>query len=353
MLRYECKKVFINNHALVIVLFLLFVNCLICTQKSIKYETDKEIYREYVTIWAGEFDSEKQSEIEAERTRITKLISSENEMKEKYLNGDITDEEYRHYTNELWKAHDREYVIDYIYNKTFYYDSVSSFSPHIFYDLEIEYYLNNLNIDWTLLLSVCIVPLIILTEEYRTSAHQLLLTTLNGRKKTYRSKTAIVILYSVIISAITIVAQTIIAEIRYDFGDMNVPVQSIKGMELCELALSVKEFMLCISAMKIFSSLCIGLLVFAISTIVKNAITLSFASVCIIYITYLLTEILPLWLLKIIPILGFCSVNHLLSAGLFKQWHILIISYSIVFVYSLTASLIGYFAFAGSKRSKI
>lgn len=330
LFQYECRKSFINNRLIFIVLAVILVSLIIAISGSQNYPINIDIYRSYMTKWHGEFDNDKMDEILAEQARVYELLSSERAMEERYLGGEIPDEEYSLYTNQLWEAKNQQPVIDYIVDKTVCFEETGQYGQVLYYDIEAETFLKNIGVDWIQIIAILLVALTVLTEEYRTGAYQLLLTTPLGRSKTYRAKYAVTALYSGVVVIIIQCLCFAVALYKYDFGDMNAPIQSLVSFAGCVATLSVRSYMICFTLYRSAYDVCLGLLVFSLSTAVRNGVVLSFVSVCGLIAAYLFAPLLPAWLAAVLPSFGlnttsaFCSLSP--AAGISPLLYALIAS---------------------------
>ena len=247
-----------------------------------------EIYKSYISDLSA-LSAEEQSEyIRAEGDLIRETLSSWDEMQQKYMNGQLSDEEYLDYTRNYNICRARAETFNVISQKAerFRKDHTLRFT----YDLELEGYLTTMTADFPL-----IIMLIIFAGRFfitEIPVYPFILTCRDGGRKTYRAKflthfiTAFIIIFAFNLAELT-------ALFSKNLGDLYAPAASMDAFAVLDTDITCFSYIVSTYIYRIISEIVFCVLLFAISNRCKKYITFYCVTAALLAIPAFLTDIIP------------------------------------------------------------
>lgn len=153
---------------------------------------------------------------------------------------------------------------------------------------------SNFKIPDAILIGLIIVISIWLTEERDNGITALTRSTRNGRTALYLTRTAILFFLSVVFSAALTVSSVSAGFASFGFTDLSRPIQSIPEFRLCTYKIAISDYLIISVLLKAFAAFVVGILIHALSLIIKRAfavvITAGFMIVSVVlYVTVIPT----------------------------------------------------------------
>jgi hypothetical protein len=230
--------------------------------------TDK-LYKAYMEQLEGAWTQEKSIFIQDEHKRISNLISSYDEMLQKYQNKLISSEDYNNYLKNYYAAPAYKNALDRISEQEKYIKENSN-QPYFIYDT-----------GWKKLFltdySIYITALVILTaavtfgNEYTSGFVNILRSTKNGRMKTFINKYAVVIFFSFVLSLFFAILQLHIALSKLSLPLWSAPITSIKEFGLLCPDISLSGFVIIRTVTIVLSNVIMAVITVSLSQLLRNA----------------------------------------------------------------------------------
>lgn len=194
--KWELKKIMFQNKAIIVILAVLIFQFLLnfVNQPLRQHNYSEEIYKEYMNKMQGPYTEKKHIEIEKRDKEIKACIDLSESKDEQYKKGEISIDEYAEYKNEYIRALAEAETVTYILEKCEYY-KMHGGNFSFFYDTKWMDYIENEGYNYLSLIFVLCFVIPIFDQEFSSNARSMLLTTRNGRNKTYLSKMIFVSLF--------------------------------------------------------------------------------------------------------------------------------------------------------------
>lgn len=289
MIRWEIRKA-VSFPLILIAVILCAAWFLVCKGLFIgSYEDiNGEIYRAYITDLSDLTYDEQREFIEAERTQINTTLSLQEEMREKYLRGEISDEEYLSFTESYNICVAKSSTFSFIENK---FERISK-DPNLqfTYDLELEGHLTTMTINFPLIILLLVIGSGVFIPEI--PINPFIKTCKNGRMKAFFTKlSAYLIICFLMIIAFNL--SELAALFSKNLGNLSAPAASMEKFGTLDrsvtgLSLIVKTFLF-----RVIGEVAVCVMFFALSSRCKNHIAF-FCSAAVLLI-------IPAFFINIIP----------------------------------------------------
>jgi len=284
--KYELKKLIFVRKGWILLLgmLLLQIAMALFVDPSKEYVFDKGLYEEYVEIYSGEYSEETVQDIENELMAVEKIVN------ETDLSQLTNSDEIEAISQQLILASMKRNVLSALQTKYTELSECKEYHPFLTYDLELTEYIAKFGINWVSIICILfIIPMLMLGDK-NCGMEQILFPTSMGRKTIVSSKLLVGISLSLCIAAVFSIIQIIIMGIRWDFGLMNVPIQSISGFEKCQIEGTVLNYMIACNVIQIFSAASFSMIICILSSLLKKEPAIFSATIIIIIMSAFLSE---------------------------------------------------------------
>lgn len=284
--QYELKKLLFvrKGWILLIGIFLLQIAMALFINPSQEYVFDKELYAEYVELFSGEYSEETAQKIEEELQSAEKIVN------ETDLTLLTNAEEIEVLSEQMILASMKRNALSALQSKYIELSKCKEYHPILTYDLEFTEYIAKYGINWASLIGMLFfIPMLMLGDK-NCGMEQILFPTSTGRKNIVSSKLLVGVILSLCITTVCIVIQIFIMGMRWNFGLLNVPIQSISGFEKCKIEGTVLNCMIACSVIQIFSATSLSMIICIISSLLKKEPAIFSATVILILISAFLAE---------------------------------------------------------------
>ena len=284
--QYELKKLLFVRKGWVLLLgiFLLQTAMALLINPSQEYVFDKELYAEYVELFGGEYSDETAQSIEGELQSAEKIVN------ETDLTLITNAEEIEVLSEQMILASMKRNVLSALQTKYTKLSECKEYHPILTYDLEFTEYIAKYGINWASLIGMLfIIPMLMLGDR-NCGMEQILFPTSTGRKNIVSLKLLVAMTVSLCITTVCIVIQSFVIGIRWDFGLLNVPIQSILGFEKCQINGTVLKCMIVCSVIQIFSAVSLSMIICILSSLLKKEPAIISATVILILISAFFAE---------------------------------------------------------------
>ena len=303
LLKYELKKMMLMQKGafLLLICFLLkaIFLCVFPEQKDPRIVLSQKQYDKYLLQLAGESTPEKNDWIISEFASFQYIKDIEQDMREAYSNGSLTDDEWHTYYEQLQVAELRMNAAGIFAEKAEQFLNQPESLPKAHYIYEYGWQTIFLLLqfpDVFLLFGLILLTSQCFSAEVTSGMMPVLMASRNGRQKLYDSKLFALLIVVILSCGINCLLETGIFLIRGWGQNGNVPIYSVSVLSEATISLTAWEaYFLChlvrSVAVVLFSSMLLGLSVW-----IPSPQKLIFSGLCILGLPILLLGKSPLYL---------------------------------------------------------
>lgn len=282
--KYEWKKsLFVQKGLWIACVGLLFHILLFVSVKPdmYRYVFSAEVYRSYAEQFAGVYSAETAQAIERElqEQKETVVLLEAKEA--------VSGEEYALLSNRIAIAQEKIPALEALQGKYASLEKLQRYKAELIYDLELTSYFEKFRIDWICLLCVAIITVNIALGDYQRGMEQLLVPSKMGKKRIRNGKIAVICFISGVLEGLFYVIQAVLIRMRWNLGDLQVPLQSCSGFELCTVEISIKEALVVGGIVRTLATIAVALLLAFLARVMKHGV-LAIAVVILIIGSYLM-----------------------------------------------------------------
>ncbi len=255
----------------------------------VNYEDiNAEIYRSYIDELSALPREEQRKYIENEGSQIRLILSSRDVNQEKYLHGEISDDEYLKYLDSYDSCSAKSATFNFIETK---FARISE-NPklRLFYDLELEGYFSTMTADFPLIILLAISGCGVFISDIPTEPF--VKTCKNGRNKTFFAKlSATLIVGAALIFAFNFAE--LAALFSKNLGDLSAPAASMDKFAALDADISCRDFIFHTFLFRIIGEFTVCIIFFALSRLCRNYAAFFSASAATVVIPAFFVKFLP------------------------------------------------------------
>ena len=201
---FELKKICSVLSVIVLLASILLTVYVSDNAYHLQRDYEMNFYTEYMKSIEGEWSEEKHAKIETEYRENAAILGQKESMREGYLSGTVTKEEYNLYLGACLDAEVKSDVLLWIYERSEYLKMKheEGFSVSYFDDTGWDL-LKNTNLSWVMCLAVIVICADIFSMEYRSGFCKIQSVTKKGRIPIGFSKFAVVITVAVVLGLLS------------------------------------------------------------------------------------------------------------------------------------------------------
>lgn len=292
MLKYECLKILKSWKIMLVFLLSLGAFCRLTSARlPVFVDFAKSVYAEYIDIVEGVQSTEKSEYMERERARLDRVLSSQGEVEQKYAEGKITFDEFSAYNSELIYAETQNDAFTYLYNKYLYFQTQPA--AQYFYDIEWQAFLLDFKPEMLFLFMLAIIIPLFYELENRRGLSAVLRSLPNGRQRLRLTKFAVIMAFAALTAAIFTAADICFFISEHGTQGMNMPAVSMECFAGCSKNITVLEFLILISHVRLLYYLVATGVICLICKFSRNTMSNIFLSATATAVPVLLSENLP------------------------------------------------------------
>ncbi|MGN0375475.1 MAG: hypothetical protein ACI4EN_08255 [Butyrivibrio sp.] len=277
MLKYEIKKYICNKVVVFLILGFVILKIVVSFfSLNINVPFGINIYKEYLKRWDGELTEYKATEIEAEYERLSTISQMYEDKKTRFLNGEITFEEFDKFTEEYNLSDAQVKAFEPVYAK-YYYFAESDEKVEFFYDLEIIELAELFKKDFVLVLLICFVIAAVYDMESRSDISIIIRSLPEGRQKFQKNKIVTAIVFAIITTVLFCGIDIAIYGYKYSFENWGRTVHSIQSLNGFPINTTIANAFLIIMAVKVIY----GTMIAGISILISKTTKRMFLTVFI------------------------------------------------------------------------
>jgi len=293
----EIYKMLISSRLIYIVGLFLIVKIFLSNEM---YDFNRSyfdtVYKEYMTILAGEMTEEKQYYLKQERQMINDTLTKKNDMQQRYAEGKITIDEYKSYISDYNYAYSRDECLQSIEDHAEYIIQLKNEGKDAWFLYDTGWKkLFFAEHDW-ILYGLCIILFSgVFVREYAGTISsggfdKILRTTKNGRQRTFVTKYLSSCCIATGITVICNITDLYFIINRYDLPFMRAPIHSIEAFADLAINISIIEYAVIYYLCKIVAAVLLALLLCALSGIMKKSIPVVTTTLIITGFPFVMTE---------------------------------------------------------------
>lgn len=285
----EIYKIFISNKVILIIIAAVIIGYQNIDASPLLMPKDTAVYKSYVDSLAGEVTAEKVAFIEAEQKRFDNIPSELQKLRNSYKDGLLSRASYKEELNRITLFSEKRTGFErlkkqyqYLVNLQKEKGTKGSFvcelsSSYIFSNRTRDLY-NGLY--YSFLLALCLTN--IFPMEYKNGMYRVCKSTFHGRLRLFVHKCIVGCTTALLLMVTVYLPYYINLLIRYDIKTWTAPIQSVSIFKTLDLRISILNFVVMTSLLRVFGCIAITVLIILISLLVKKH------SVCILVSTVIL-----------------------------------------------------------------
>ena len=264
---FELKKICSVLSVIVLLASILLTVYVSDNSYHLQRDFDMNFYTEYMKSIDGEWTEEKHAKIEAEYRENAAILSQKESMREGYLSGTVTKEEYNLYLGACLDAEVKSDTLLRIYERSEYLKTKheEGFSVSYFDDTGWNL-LKKTNLSWVMCLAVIVICADIFSMEYRSGFRKIQSVTKKGRIPVGFFKFAVVITVAVVLGILSEGIQFLFVHL---FSGLGGATYSAVSMEI-ESLLSVGGYFALMAIKNIALFVLLGAATAAVSRLTKR-----------------------------------------------------------------------------------
>ncbi len=294
MFRFELYKALRKKELLLFFIIGIIIEVFIAGQDNrlIPGDLNVKIYKEYMNELDGKYTNKKQQWIMSEQEKYQEYIEEKTIAEEKYDNDKIDAQEYKTAIRHYKEASVKLPTLTFVLNRSIYLEEIADNSDNVnfFYDLDADDYIKNMGVDIVVILLITIFAVHIFGEDYNCGTDNIVATCEKGRKKLFVARLKCVLLISFVAGAVFPIIEYAVKSYKYDLGNLNSDIKCLESMSDCGLSLTIKEYLLMCTAVRIMAAILFGIIVSGFIILIKNTIAAYVVSVAVVYLPYLLYD---------------------------------------------------------------
>lgn len=283
---YELRKLIMSSGCLIMIVLLVIVKFRTSeTEFENPHTFGDAVYKEYMTILAGEYTEEKKQFLIDERNKISSILAEEKNIQKAYMNNEISIEEYNRYLVDYNYAYSRNGYLTIIEQHAGYINRLESSGREAWFLYDTGWKkLFFADFDFTLYALLLLIFSKSFTVEYDAKISSggfssILRTTKRGRKATFRSKYFLAVIIPSIAAVIWGGIDLSCLTASYDLPLLNAPIASIESFESIKINMTVWQYLIVFYCVKIFASIILGVLICSLSEILKKYVMILSAAI--------------------------------------------------------------------------
>ncbi len=291
----ELKKILIVRRGLLILLACLILKSVFLfvfpEQKDPRIALSQHQYDKFLNEIYGESSDEKNARIMEEYEWCKSVIDQKDSMAAAYADGTLLEEDYQSYLADLETAYLEENAAKIFSEKAEQFMEQDPALPRAHYIYEYGWqtvFTLQQFPDVFLLLGLLLLAAQCFASEATAGMLPVLLAARNGKTRLYCVKFASVLLVSLFSGIVFALAEAGVFAARGWCSDAAAPLHSVSVLTKCALGISLLQGYLLSLAVRVFSSMLLAAVVYALSIWVKNPIQTVFLGMCLVILPLLM-----------------------------------------------------------------
>ncbi len=275
ILFYEFDKTVIKNKG--IFLILLAVILKLITLGLEEKETNAFLYEnraQYLTIvnsYSGKITDTLSAKIEDDYGQVNQASDKLLELRKRYNNGEVSENEYRQKSRELEKLINNKELFLNFYSQ-FVYAREKPEERYLLYSDGWNALLSRERLDWAFVLLIVVFAASIYGREYDAEMRSLLISTKKGDKPLIRAKSVSIFMTVILLSLLSSALEYVFFQVKYGLPHGDFPLQSLSYFQDSSARLSLNQTFLAISAYRLYGLVLLAAITMLISVLTQKMI---------------------------------------------------------------------------------
>lgn len=262
MLKYEFFKIFSNKKNFIIIAICLVLKIVFSMQLDIDMPEgfNADVYEYYSEKLEGEYTKEKHVFIVSEYNRFQELLENAQVYEEEFKNDKIDAKEYKVISDDIKSAKNRLKTVEYIVQKSEYYEKQDE-QVEYFFDLYHIDYISNMKVDIFLIIVMLVLITSIYTDDYYSGTVNMIKSSKNGRKKLFICRLICNISISMFFALLFSLIEFTVKYLKFGISHMDASIKSLLIMENMEYNLTIGQYVLATIALRCFFAVIVGFII--------------------------------------------------------------------------------------------
>lgn len=226
---------------------------------------DTKIYKRYTEQFGGIYSESTFEEIKTELSIQEKIANTP-------VDEGLSSDELIELSNRIDIARKKVEALKALAEKYEVIKGIKEYNAELTYDIEFSAYAKQFRQDWAALICIAAFTIIIMFGDLRCGIDKLLYSSKIGKRNVIKGKLMTICGLSFLTAMLFSAVRFLIIYSRWDFGDLNIPIQSIEGFENCETEISVVQGLALGYAFQVLFSTATAFLLALFSAIMKNEV---------------------------------------------------------------------------------
>lgn len=272
---------------------------------------DLKTYKYYLEKLDGEYTDEKAQWITEERDKYQEYIDNSDTYEEQYNNNEIDSKSYQEILENIQTGKARIATLEYLVQRSMYLDALSEKTSNVkyFYDLEVNDYLENMNVDIIVALLIIVIVVHVFSEDNSCGTENMVVTSKNGRRKIFINRFICVMIVSTVIGVVYPVIEMVVKQRCFDLGNLYANVRCLTSMSESGLSMNIKQYLMLTLATRFAAAILFAIIVMGITICIKNVITDYVLSIGLLYLPFLVFDSVGKNLQRILICKGFSPIQ--------------------------------------------
>ena len=240
MVKWDLKKIFIKQYGSILLVVFIVLEIIFAFEIPSKKAEDK-FYQEYMTAYSGEMTAIKEEMILAESTRLSEIHNTESFIKNEFLLGRISEDEYIAKYKEIKDELIRAKAFEGVWQQ-YMYATGNPIQRYIVSDIPDD--LTSEQPDYILALIILILSTGAFLYEHQNNMLPFMRTSQKGRNKAAMCKIWIVLVGTFVFSAIRHIIHWCMG--GNVWASLDYPIQSIEFYQNCPYSLTIAETLIAV-----------------------------------------------------------------------------------------------------------
>lgn len=274
---WEIQKILRKPSVIIIILGCLLLKLLISNNSySPKASYSEDIYREYMTVLAGELTDDKMLYISTERDNINNILLQYSDYQENYANGLISYDEYESFLTLYSEAYEKNVPLSRVEQHLYYSIEQSSLNKESWFVYDTGWNkLFTANFDWVLyfLQLILFSNVFMIEHTSKTSSgafYSILRTTKSGRHISFNRKLCSTVILSVAFFTLFSLIDIYHISSNFYLPLAEAPLYSLSFMSESILDVSIGIYWILYVLAKLFANIIYSLLIISVSSLVRS-----------------------------------------------------------------------------------
>ena len=309
IMKHEIKKNLLQKKVFIVLIVLITIKVLISLSDNASYPSgiNVSVYKEYIEKIEGPHTSDKLAFINSEIERYDELRKNKDLYVAKYRMGEITATEFRAIKSDIDRADDIITTLYFIQSKANYFENTYK-SGVYFFDLDIERYINGMNIDYCALIFILFIVALIFATDYQRKTEILVRTSRFGGKYLLNVRLILLTVVTLLTSSLFQLIEFAIKFNTLEIQGIDKPFKSIISFMNYSFDITIAEMFIVLFVTRLMFLVCISIIAVVLSYLSKSYMGIISGGAILVVVPDYIIGALPKWLSYAMPSSGYNGI---------------------------------------------